>query len=202
MPRAQQYLLQEQVLLDLPNLEKALRKKLWADFSFPKLDDSQYGGPGIARNQRRTKGVENLREGKTYHKTPPQKRFWTPPPLKRFPPPLVHALSFALERMGTDQSHFLSHPKPILGALYGMFPPLDGRNRAIVIAESLARVIAAIRTSLAFVGAHISPQNTGLGPHRPCVCCVAIRIARLAFTGVVFVPRGFAEWPARVGRVR
>ena len=25
-------------------------------------------------------GVENSGEGKTYHKTPPQKRFWTPPP--------------------------------------------------------------------------------------------------------------------------
>ena len=44
---------------------------------------------------------------------------------------------------------------------------LDGRNRARVIAESLARVIAG-----------------------------------LAFVGVVFVPRGPAERPARVDRVR
>ena len=29
-----------------------------------------------------------------------------------------------------------------------------------------------------------------------------VRIARLAFAGVVFVPRGAAEWPARVDRVR
>ena len=40
------------------------------------------------------------------------------------------------------------------------------------------------------------------GPHRPCVRCTAIRIARLAFIGVVFAPRGLAEWPARVGCVR
>ena len=33
---------------------------------------------------------------------------------------------------------------------------IDGRNRAIVIAESLARVIAAIRI-VVFVGDHISP---------------------------------------------
>ena len=41
---------------------------------------------------------------------------------------------------------------------------LDGRTRAIVIAESLARVIAAI-LSLAFVGSHVSPQNTETAPH-------------------------------------
>ena len=46
------------------------------------------------------------------------------------------------------------------------------------------------------------PQNIGFGPRRPCVRCVAIRIARLAFIGVVFVPRGTAEWPARVDRFR
>ena len=32
-------------------------------------------------------GGGNSGEGKTYHKSPPQKRFWTPPPLIRFPPP-------------------------------------------------------------------------------------------------------------------
>ena len=46
------------------------------------------------------------------------------------------------------------------------------------------------------------PKNTEFGPRRPCVRCAAIRIARLAFAGVVFVPRGPAEWPARVDRVR
>ena len=70
---------------------------------------------------------------------------------------------------------------------------LDGRNRAIGIAESLARAIAAIRISL---------QTTEISPHRPCVRCVAIRIAWLAFIRVVFVPRGTAEWPARVDRAR
>ena len=46
------------------------------------------------------------------------------------------------------------------------------------------------------------PKNTELGPRRPCVRCAAIRIARLAFVGAVFVPRGTAEWPARVDCVR
>ena len=49
------------------------------------------------------------------------------------------------------------------------------------------------------------PQNTEMSPDRPCVRCAAIRIARLrrlAFIRVVFVPRGIAEWPARVDRVR
>ena len=41
-------------------------------------------------------------------------------------------------------------------------------------------------------------ENTDIGPCRPCVRCVAIRIARLACVGVVFVPRGPAECAARV----
>ena len=81
-------------------------------------------------------------------------------------------------------------------------PNIDGRHRAIVIAESLARVIAAMLESLAFVGGHISPQNTGMSPRRPCVRGASIRIARLAFIHVVFVPRGIAEWLARVDRIR
>ena len=50
-------------------------------------------------------------------------------------------------------------------------------NRAIVIAESLERVIAAIRIT-SVRGGHISPQNTEISPHRPCVRCAAMRIAR------------------------
>ena len=71
----------------------------------------------------------------------------------------------------------------------------------LIIAESLARVIAAIRIASVRWSSYLR-QNTGFGPYRPCVRCAAIRIARLAFIGVVFVPRGTAEWPARVGRVR
>ena len=78
---------------------------------------------------------------------------------------------------------------------------LDGRNRAIVIAESLARVIVAIRIASAPWSSYL-PHTTGFGPHRPCVRCAAIRIARLALIGVAFVPRGTAEWLARVDRVR
>ena len=79
---------------------------------------------------------------------------------------------------------------------------LDGRNRAIVIAESLARVIAAIRIASVRWRSYPPPRNTEISPHRPSVSCVAIRIARLAFIRLTFVPRGTAEWPARVDRVR
>ena len=66
---------------------------------------------------------------------------------------------------------------------------LDGRNRWIVIAEPLARVIAETLVTTC-VGSQISPpqKNTEVGPHRP------IRLA--------FVPHGIAEWPAKVDRVR
>ena len=75
---------------------------------------------------------------------------------------------------------------------------LDG---AIVIAESLVRVVAAIRiTSVRWWSdLPLKTQNLVL---RPCVRCAAIRIARLAFIRLTFVPRGTVEWPARVGRVR
>ena len=59
-----------------------------------------------------------------------------------------------------------------------MFADLDGRNRAIVIAESLARVIAAIRIASVRSLAVISPPKTQE------------------------LVRGIAEWSARVDRVR
>ena len=79
---------------------------------------------------------------------------------------------------------------------------LDGRNRARVIAESLARVVAAIRITSVRWRLHVSPKDIEFGPRRPCVRCIAIRIARLAFVCVVFVPSGPVEWLARVDRVR
>ena len=79
---------------------------------------------------------------------------------------------------------------------------LDGRDRTRVIVESPARVVAAIRITSVRWRSSLPPKNTKFGPHRPCVHCIAIRIARLAFVGVVLVPRGPAEWRARVDRVR
>ena len=69
---------------------------------------------------------------------------------------------------------------------------IDGRDRVIVITESLARVISPRVESLAFVGSHISHLNTEFGPRRSCVRFAAIRIAQLALVGVVFLPRGTA----------
>ena len=75
-----------------------------------------------------------------------------------------------------------------------------GRNRAIVITESPARVVAAIRITSVRWQSYLLLINTEFGPRRPCVRCTAVRITRLAFIGVVFVPRGLAEWPVRVDR--
>ena len=54
-------------------------------------------------------GGGNSGEGQTYHKTPPQKRFWTPPLMIRFPPPLRSRNVILLTRNGhrPDKSHFL-----------------------------------------------------------------------------------------------
>ena len=83
-----------------------------------------------------------------------------------------------------------------MGSENGVFI-LDGRNRVIVIAESLARVIAAIRITSVRWQSYL-PRNTEFGPRRLCVRFATIRIARLAFVGVVLAPRGTAEWLARV----
>ena len=40
--------------------------------------------------------------------------------------------------------------------------------------------------SLAFVGGHMSLENTEISPHRPCIRCAAIRITRLAFVSHSF----------------
>ena len=54
--------------------------------------------------------------------------------------------------------------------LAGTVRDLDGRDRSIFIVEALARVIAAI----GIAGVHISPRNTEISRHRPCVRCAAI----------------------------
>ena len=80
------------------------------------------GSPYIREKQR---GGENSGEGKAYHKTPPQKRFWTPPLMIRFPPPLCLRNVILLRGNGhrPDKSHFLRPPKLVLeGVLYGTFP--------------------------------------------------------------------------------
>ena len=80
---------------------------------------------------------------------------------------------------------------------------LDGRNRAIVITESLARATAALRIASVRWRSYLPPKHrTEINPHRLCVRCDVIRIARLAFIRLTFVPRGTAEWLARVDRVR
>ena len=66
----------------------------------------------------------------------PKKRFWTTPPMLRFPPPFVHAMSFRGNGHRPDQSHFRSPPKLALeGTLYGTFPP---PNRTIRFAAPSA----------------------------------------------------------------
>ena len=64
--------------------------------------------------------MENSGEGKTYRKTPSQKRFWTPPPVICSRP----AISFRGNRHRPDQSHLQRPPKLVLeGALYSTFSP-------------------------------------------------------------------------------
>ena len=74
----------------------------------------------------KNKGGGNSGEGKTYHKTSPPKRFWTPPLMIGFPPPLCSRNVILLRGNGhrPDESHFLRPPKLVLeGALYSTCSP-------------------------------------------------------------------------------
>ena len=99
-------------------------------------------------------------------------------------------------------SKFMCLSLPKFRYTWFLFIALDGRNRARVIAESLARVIAAIRIASVRWRSYLPPKTQRISPDRPCVRCAAIQIARLAFIRFTFVPRGIAAWLARVDRVR
>ena len=70
--------------------------------------------------------MEDSGAGKTYHETPPEKRFGPPPTYDTFPPPVCSRSVIFLQGNGhrPDQSLFLRPPKLGLeGALYSTFSP-------------------------------------------------------------------------------
>ena len=71
---------------------------------------------------------------------------------------------------------------------------LDGRNFAMVIKGSLARVIATTQTTIVCLRSNLHPKNTECGPHGARARCAVIRILRLVFVGVAFVLHGTAQW--------
>ena len=74
----------------------------------------------------KNKGGWKTQGRETYHKTPSQKRFWTPPQHDTFPPPAWFRPVVFLRgnRHRPVKSHFLGPPKLVLeAALYGTFPP-------------------------------------------------------------------------------
>ena len=71
-------------------------------------------------------GGGNPRRGENIPQNLPQERFWTPPPMIRFPPRLCsRPVIFPRENwQRPDESSFLRPPKMVLeGALYSTFPP-------------------------------------------------------------------------------
>ena len=92
--------------------------------------------------QRKTKGVENSGEGKTYHKNPSPKTVLDTPHLQYdFPPCSRPVVLLRGDGHRPDEFHFLRPPQVVLeGALYGTFsaphnrtirfgPPLRFPNR-------------------------------------------------------------------------
>ena len=125
--------------------------------------------------------------------TPPKKGFWTPLVRYVFHPPQLSVLCFSCTKIhdSVDQKLFWRGPK-IFGracSLVRFPPPIRFAPPHITGPSSLA-VIAPPK------------HRERFGPQRPCVRCVAIRNARLAFARVRFVPRGIEEWSTRVYCVR
>ena len=79
---------------------------------------------------------------------------------------------------------------------------LDGRNRTRVIAESLARFLAAIRIRSVRWWSYLPLKTQNLVLVDPAFIALRFESRGLAFVGIVFVPRGLAEWLSRVDRVR
>ena len=88
-----------------------------------------------------------------------------------------------------------------MGSGYRSAAILDGRNRAIVIAESLARVIAAIRIASVRWRSYLPRKHRNESAQTlPSLCRDSNRA--IGVHALTFVPGGTAEWPARVDRVR
>ena len=88
--------------------------------------------------------------------------------------------------------------------LSGSETDLDGRNRASVIAESLARVIAAIRITSIRWRSYLTLITQSLVLVGPAFVALRFESRDWPFLGcsTVFVPLGPAAWPARADRVR
>ena len=82
---------------------------------------------------------------------------------------------------------------------------LDGRNRAIVIAQSLARVIAAIQIASVRWRSYLPPNHRDWSSQSlRSLCCDSNRAigVRSFSCFLAFVPRGTAVWLERVDCVR
>ena len=161
---------------------------------------SQWPCPGGCPIQRKTKGVENSGEGKTYNKTPPQKRFWTPPPLYDMSPPVSSRPVIFLRGNGhrPDKSHILGPPKLGLeGVLYSTFPPhrtmhfapICSTKSVIVTPPFLCAPNASKSYDLRAVSPRTSRQSTGKMTNRPLLTMYRAENAQRAQRGIL-MPRG------------
>ena len=73
-------------------------------FSFPFSPDF-CAGPVSHSSEKNKGGWKTQGRGKHTIKPLPKNGFGPPPPMTRFPPPFVHALSFSLEQTCTDQTN-------------------------------------------------------------------------------------------------
>ena len=95
-------------LLSLVNTESGVELMVWVLLGPWSQKRWGRGRPmGVDFFQKEKKGGGKLGKGKTYHKTPPQKRIWTPPTYDAFPPrPLCSRPVIILRGNG----HKLSEP--------------------------------------------------------------------------------------------
>ena len=121
--------------------------------------------------QRKTKGGGKTRGGgETYHKTPPQKRFWTPPLMIRFPPPplFTQCHSPQRKRAQTRQIPFSKASKTGFGggALWYVFPPPPKIAR-YVLPPPFANSVQSMWIYTSIRSGRPGPANRPPPPNRP-----------------------------------
>ena len=111
-------------------------------------------------------------------------------------PGCLGIFDISLERVFGIPKHLSCGKMKLICWAVVMHLHLDGRNRAIVIAESLARVIAAIRFASVRWRSYHPPNAQRLVLRDPVFV-----VLRFELRDWRSFPRGTSEWPARVDSV-
>ena len=147
----------------LPCRSRTKSAKIFETLPFLPFSLSHLALPKLALIRKKMGGGETQGRGK--HKAPPQKRFWTPPLMIRFPLSSRNVILLTGNGHKPDKSHFLRPPKLGLEGLYSTFSP--PKNRTIRFAPPPLR-IPNLKSSVPRCGSGPKCRLEGPPLHPPC----------------------------------